>query len=231
MNAKGLLDQLLNTGQSLMQDGLGKAENKLNIPAQGKERDAMLSGMGKGAAVAGVLGLLLGTKKGRKLGGTAAKIGGIAALGTFAYKAYQEWQKDDNSTQPNSAQSPKSLSHLNAQGADERSLILLRAMVSAAKADGHIDDAERAAIQSQITELGLDTQAMSIVQNELNLSVDAHKIASYADSMESATEIYLVSRIVIDQTNEMEQAYLDELARALQLPPALRNTLEKHVQS
>ena len=40
----------------------------------------------------GVLGLLMGSKRGRSMGGTALKYGGVAALGALAWKAYQDHQ-------------------------------------------------------------------------------------------------------------------------------------------
>jgi len=41
-----------------------------------------------------------------------------------------------------------------------------------------------------------------------------------------AAEIYLASVLVTEQDNFMERAYLDELARALQLEPSLKAALE-----
>ena len=52
----------------------------------------MLSGAGGGALAAGAMGLLLGNKKVRKVGGKVAIYGGLAALGVIAYKAYGNWQ-------------------------------------------------------------------------------------------------------------------------------------------
>lgn len=50
----------------------------------------------------GALGLLLGSKSGRKMGGKALKYGGIAVIGSLAYKAYQNYQ----SQQKNSGTNP-----------------------------------------------------------------------------------------------------------------------------
>ena len=70
MNTKALLEQLLQSGQQYASKGKTLAEDKLNVPQQGQSRDAMLSGLGKGALAGGVLGLLLGTKSGRKISPT-----------------------------------------------------------------------------------------------------------------------------------------------------------------
>jgi uncharacterized membrane protein YebE (DUF533 family) len=41
-----------------------------------------------------------------------------------------------------------------------------------------------------------------------------------------AAEVYLASLLVVDETTTMERAYLDELARRLQLDPGLKADLE-----
>jgi uncharacterized membrane protein YebE (DUF533 family) len=46
-----------------------------------------------------------------------------------------------------------------------------------------------------------------------------------------AAEVYLASLLVADETSFMERAYLDELARQLQLPAALKQDLEVQARS
>ncbi|KAF1029603.1 MAG: hypothetical protein GAK37_01691 [Pseudomonas sp.] len=84
MNTRGLLDQLLKTGQDLLQNKAGGQRKGENSGALG----GLLGGVGGGALAAGAMGLLLGNKKARKLGGKALAYGGLAALGVIAYKAY-----------------------------------------------------------------------------------------------------------------------------------------------
>ena len=91
MNTRGLLDQLLKSGQQLLDGQAGKAgSGKPGAGAGGL--GSLLSGVGGGALGAGALGLLLGNKKARKYGGKALTYGGLAALGVLAYKAYGNWQ-------------------------------------------------------------------------------------------------------------------------------------------
>ena len=90
MNTRGLLDQLLKSGQDLLQNKAGGTQNK---PAAGGlggllggasgsgGLGGLLSGAGGGALAAGAMGLLLGNKKVRKVGGKVAIYGGLAALG------------------------------------------------------------------------------------------------------------------------------------------------------
>ena len=49
------------------------------------------STLGKGAIAGGLLGVLL-TRGGRRMLGTGVKIGGLAAIGGLAYKAYEDWK-------------------------------------------------------------------------------------------------------------------------------------------
>ena len=44
-----------------------------------------------GAAPGGVLALLLGTRRGRRIGRSAIKLGSLAALGMLAHKTYNGW--------------------------------------------------------------------------------------------------------------------------------------------
>ena len=62
---------------------------------------------------------------------------------------------------------------------------------------------------------------------ELNRPVDPAEVAAAVTSPQQAAEIYLASLIVVDETTTMERAYLDELARRLNLDPALKADLEQ----
>ncbi|MGB0865721.1 MAG: tellurite resistance TerB family protein [Granulosicoccaceae bacterium] len=226
MDAKKFLDELLGAGQDLGQRGRDYAEQKFDLPAEGAERDAMLSGMGKGAAVAGALALLLGTKSGRKLGGKAVKLGSLAALGGVAYKAYQSWQEQNAApAEPGVV----SVDRDTADNADQRSLRLLRAMIAAARADGHIDSDERRRINEQVQQLGLDASAAEFIQGELERPLNPADIALGVSGVEEAAEMYLASLTVLDLDNPMEEAYMQHLATALGLPTDVVAELHKQL--
>lgn len=221
MNAKNLLDSLLAAGQSLTEQGKQVAESQLNIPEKGEKRDAMLSGMGKGALATGALALLLGTKTGRSVTGGALKIGSLAALGGLAYKAYQHWQGQENTAVDMAETKPKSLEDLSDDDANARSQKLLQAVIAAAKADGHIDDAEREVINEFIEKLGESPELSAFIQSELAKPLDPVEIAEGTEEPGLASEVYLMSKIIINEANFMEKAYLGELAKALQLDAGL----------
>jgi uncharacterized membrane protein YebE (DUF533 family) len=94
-------------------------------------------------------------------------------------------------------------------------------MIAAAKADGHINEGELDAIQQQLSTMSLDGDTLEFLQAELTKPVNAAEIAAAADTPNAAAEIYLVSRIIIDDSNAQEKAYLAELAKQLKLKDTL----------
>lgn len=232
MNARSLLDTLLSAGQSLAQQGKDIAEDKLNVPEEQGERSAMLNGMGKGALAAGALALLLGTKTGRNVTGGALKVGSLAALGGLAYKAYQKWQDDKGDTDnvATNNQAPVALENFSETEVDARSKKLLQAIIAAAKADGHIDDAEREVINSFMDKLGESAELTSFIQGELAKPLNPADIAENTDAPGLAAEVYLMSKIIINDANFMEKAYLGELSKALHLDADLVANLDEQAE-
>ena len=222
MDMKSLLDQLLQAGKEMAQKGQTTAEQQLNIPTQGKERDETLAGLKTGAAAAGVLALLLGTQAGRRVTGTAVKVGSLAALGGLAYQMYQQWGAGNTANAPTSGTAEAA--QLPAPTAPKASTeLLLKAMIAAAKADGHVDSSELEKIRQHLTTLLGDNNVNDMILEELVRPLDAKAIAALTNGdIAIATEVYLVSAAVIDVANEAEQVYLEDLRQALQLPEAVK---------
>ena len=231
MDLKGLLNQVLNSGTSLAGQGKGRLEKGLNIPGAGSERNAMLSGLGKGALAGGALSLLLGTKKGRHLGGKALGVGSVAALGTLAYKTYRDWQGSNQGAGNAGVDGVEQERELLPGSEEQQSMLLLQAMIAAAKADGHVDDAEKNRIQEVVKSMGATEQVNRFVQQELDKPLDPAEVAGSVSRPEQAAEVYLASLLVVDEQNYMEKAYLQELAKQLQLDRGLVADLEAQVLS
>ncbi|MGI9315958.1 MAG: tellurite resistance TerB family protein [bacterium] len=226
MDTRTFLDRLLETGKDLGDKGKNYAEEKLNIPEQGPERDAMLAGMSKGAMAAGFIGLLLGTKGGRAITGSAIKLGSVAAIGGLAYKTYRDWQAD----KPGFTKDQVEVINPAEDTSDEHSRLILRAMIGAAKSDGHIDANERISLQNFIDQLGESQELSQFVEQELSKPLDPGDIAQGVPNQEVASELYLASLLIIDQSNFMAKTYLDQLARALALPPDLVANLNTNMK-
>jgi uncharacterized membrane protein YebE (DUF533 family) len=225
MNTRGLLDQLLKSGQELLQNQSGKASAGKSGGSAGL--GSLLSGAGGGALAAGVMGLLMSNKKARKYGGKALTYGGLAALGVLAYKAYGNWQaKQGAATQGE----PQTLDRLPPAQVEQHSQAILKALVAAAKSDGHVDERERALIEGEFVKLSNDQELQYWLHDELNKPLDPADVARAARTPEMAAEMYIASVMLVDEEHFMERAYLDELARQLKLDPALKVELENQVK-
>ncbi|MEE6443926.1 tellurite resistance TerB family protein [Pseudomonas putida] len=222
MNTRGLLDQLLKSGQQMLEKQGGATKPGSASGGLG----GLLSGAGGGLLGGGALGLLLGSKKARKYGGKALTYGGLAALGVLAYKAYGNWQAN----QRVAAAEPQTIDRLPPAQAEQHSQAVLRALVAAAKSDGHIDERERALIEGEFTRLDSDRELQHWLHAELNKPLDPAEVARAAQTPEMAAEMYLASVMMVDEENFMERTYLDELARQLRLDPGLRQELENQVR-
>jgi uncharacterized membrane protein YebE (DUF533 family) len=205
-----------------------------NLSSQMKGRLDSMGGTGGfagGAAVGGLLGMLLG---GRRSGGLMG-MGSAAAIGALALHAYQAYQRGQSvqSTAPMAASqvqnTPVSALPHATPAADGGSfeLVLIRAMVGAAKADGTIDATEQQRLFSEVERLGLDSAAKAYVFDLLTKPTDLEGIASAVATQEQGAELYLASRLAINPDQPAERAHLDALASRLNLPEALRAHLDQ----
>lgn len=186
-----------------------------------------------GAAAGSLATLVLGSKGGRKLAKNAVALGGVALVGTLAYKAYQNYQRgqapQDVATPPEPAQLPPPQSPFHPAQASQTELpvVILRTMIAAALADGHVDDVERAAIGAKLSEDGAPLDAAeSFLSEELANPATVEEIASEVTAPEAAAEVYIAALLAIDADNTAERAFLARLAAALKLDPALLPHLE-----
>ncbi|WP_447553692.1 tellurite resistance TerB family protein [Vreelandella sp. EE22] len=235
MNASAILQKLMQqaggTGQGGqgggvdvkgMLDGLSRqlGGNEAGVKGSGFDLKSLLGG--------GAMGMLVGSKRGRKLGGKALKYGALAGVGMLAWKAWQSSQTaKGGSPAPQSNDEGERVEVLTGELQERRSLELLQAMIMAARADGHIDEQERALISEQIDTLGADDELHGWVEQQLNAPLDANALARQADSPQAAREMYLISLAVSDEQNPMEKAWLEQLATELELDAEMVAELER----
>jgi uncharacterized membrane protein YebE (DUF533 family) len=204
-------------------------------------------GLAGGALAGGAMALLLGTKKGRKMGGAALKYGGIAAVGGLAYMAYRNYKNSQNNSRnagtPAPAPTPAQVRAIPAPPADsgfapealedqrgrDFRLTLVQAMIAAANADGHIDGDEHARIAAQIDQMDLAGDEKAFLFDCMRAPSDPIAIATLAMDEAQSAEVYLASLLAIDPDTPQEQRYMDRLGDALRLPDALRAELSNHV--
>jgi uncharacterized membrane protein YebE (DUF533 family) len=96
-------------------------------------------------------------------------------------------------------------------------ILLLRAMIAAAKADGEVDPEERARIVEGLRAAGAEDNARRFVEEELAAPVDLYTITSEVRDAATAAEVYAASLAAIRVDTEAERRYLDNLALRLGL--------------
>jgi uncharacterized membrane protein YebE (DUF533 family) len=96
---------------------------------------------------------------------------------------------------------------------------LIRAMISAANADGHIDAQERAHILERALSAGLSPSTQQFLLGELNAPTALEQIVR--DTRPGLRrEVYAASSLAITADTSAEQEYLQALARGLALSDA-----------
>lgn len=240
INAQNLLERFLGQGTSLptaptsqpSASPWANAADRGTSGIAGTARQALnsaggLGGLAASGAAGGLLGLLVGGKKKSKggLGGVLSH-GGAAMLGALASQAYQSWQKGQAPGQAPVA-SPQQAASVEprflpaaAPAADGGpfEFALVRAMIAAAKADGHIDAEEQRRIFARVGESELDAESKAFVFDALAAPIGVSDVAAFATTAEQAAELYLVSRLAVEPDEPAERIYLEALAHRLKLP-------------
>lgn len=226
----GLLDSLLanNTGGAggSVTDALSRALGGGSGTRQGGSSTGSLGGLldslsGRGGQTAGGSGGL-GGLLGGLLGGAAA--GGVA--GGLAQKDSQPSNQatfgqlfDDalaHDGEPQVAPTPEQ----NAIAG-----LMLRAMIQAAKSDGHIDETERQRLLGHLGD-NQDDEERQFIRDQMAAPVDAAALArDVPKGMES--QVYLMSLLAIDFDSEAEARYLNDLAKAMDLDRASVNKIHQ----
>jgi hypothetical protein len=106
----------------------------------------------------------------------------------------------------------------------EQVIVLIRAMIHAAKADGRIDAQEQQAILERVGNTNQDT--IQFLRQEFANATNARDFAwSVPLGMEAAVYAASISSITIDQQSEVD--YLKELAHGLRLSPKICNQIHQ----
>ncbi|MCK7311605.1 tellurite resistance TerB family protein [Enterobacter bugandensis] len=176
-------------------------------------------------ALGGLAGLLVANKSSRKLlakyGTGALLAGGGAIAGTVLWNKYKDRVRAAHRDEPHYGEHTSPL--------DLRTERLILALVFAAKSDGHIDDNERAAIEHQLREAGVEEQGRTLVAQAIEQPLDPQRLALSVKNEEEALELYFLSCAAIDIDHFMERSYLNALGDALKIPQDVREGIEKDI--
>ncbi len=110
-------------------------------------------------------------------------------------------------------------------------IILIRAMIAAANADGVIDQTERNHILQRLQSLDLSPEEHAFIVRELLSPVDLETIVARVSSPEMARQVYTVSLMAIDVDTELERQYMDTLASRLELDESTVRQIQHSLKS
>jgi len=195
-----------------------------------------------GQVIGGSLGL--GGRRSSRTANRAALGVGLLGIAMAAYEHYSQQSKMAVSAPPSAPPpAPGSTSaavsaappppppapSMDAQRQAD-ALLMLRAMIAAANADGHIDDSERQAILDRGQEAGMDADDIAALEREL---AAPWPIAALVAATQPAMRerVYLAARLAIDPDHPAEQRFLDELANGVHLDARRRAELEQQITS
>lgn len=207
MDFNKILSTVLNTAK----------QSAENIKKPSESTADTITKVGSGAALAGLLSMVLGRNGGKSL----TKMGSLAVLGSLAYKAYQDYQKNQSASTDLTANEFESTDH----SQEEKSAVMLRTMIAAALADGEISEQERAIIAQ---ESGENPELQQWLQSETQRPISVNEIARIVgNDIALASQVYLAARVVCQELSRKEIIFLSQLAAALKLDDALVEQLEK----
>jgi len=110
-------------------------------------------------------------------------------------------------------------------------LLLVRAMIAAARADGAIDADERRAIAERIDAAGLDAEQRDLVLAEFSNPMPIEALAAEVADPVAAAQLYAASVIAMGEITAAERAWLERLAAALRLSPQAARGIEERLSA
>ena len=204
---------------SILNQVLDVAKNSASKLETGNQTIDSLTKVGGGAALGGILSMILG----RSGGASLAKLGSLAVLGNLAYQAYQNYQKTQQSSQPNISENAFDV--LNSSSHVDAGELILRTMIAAAAADGEITEDEK---QTIANEAGNNPELAQWLAQEIQNPISINEIARLVSNDTAlASNVYLAARLVSKDLSRKEIIFLADLAKALGLDDALVEQLEK----
>ncbi|MBR4422688.1 MAG: DUF533 domain-containing protein [Mailhella sp.] len=221
---------------------LGGALQQMSRQTGGAVRTASRNapgGMG-GLMGAGAIGAILGSMAGGS--GRAAAGGGssmarnaaLLGMGAVALNFYRKWAQAKQAEAAEPQRVPQQqgpymgdpFAQAGRVPVDPTSLLIMRAVIFAARADGSIDAAEQQRIGVLFQSLLQGQNVGRELEQMQKEPLDPRAIAREVRSPEQAEDVYRLSCCVIDIDQFMERTYLDALAASLGISGARKSELE-----
>ncbi len=158
----------------------------------------------------------------------------MAALGMLAVNALKDYmaQQAADPAQASDAQLTAGLREPMNEQEQEKvqniALLILKAMINAAKADGQVDQEEMERITGRMQEGGAQEDELAFLRQELASPMDMDSIVGAAGgNLQVAAQIYAASLLAIKADTPAEQAYIQELGEKLGLVEGARGEIHK----
>jgi len=113
---------------------------------------------------------------------------------------------------------------------NEDAVLLIRAMIAAANADGAIDETERNAILERLRTVDLSPEEQVFVTQELFSPADLDTIVAGVHSPDLARQVYTVSLMAIEVDTDRERQYMDALAGRMNLDAQTVAQIERSLE-
>ena len=192
-------DHQARTGGGASQSAVGRGG--VSPGARGDKVTDAPSGSGLGGALGGIVKSVSDALSGSQAAqADRAPAGAPAGTDTSAMSAYT----------PEDERAAETFS-------EDTALLLVRAMVAAANADGTISAEERARIMAHADEAGADAEDRRALERELADPRPLDELLGQVRDQQAAEEFYLASRMAVDGTTGANRAYLARLRERLGL--------------
>lgn len=95
--------------------------------------------------------------------------------------------------------------------------LTLKAMITAAKADGQVDEKEKARLLGKLQEDGVSSEEQRFVAEEMARPIDIDDLVRRVPNQQAAAQIYAASLMAIELDTDAERRYMSDLASKLGL--------------
>ncbi|MEM0514810.1 tellurite resistance TerB family protein [Pseudoalteromonas sp. YIC-827] len=109
-------------------------------------------------------------------------------------------------------------------------LLLMRAMIAAAYADGHIDEAERQKIFASVENMELTVTEKAMLFDELRKPMTLSELVNTVPDAQTGIEVYAASVTAIDLQQAASTHYLEALANQLCIPTELVASIHNQLE-
>jgi len=202
------------SGGGMLDGILGAVKGGLSSAAQ---NPAAAGGIG--AALGSLVGGGSDSIKGAVGGGALAMLAGVAMKALTSGGQAEVAGAFSGGDMPLGMKAPETPEE--EQALEQTASLVVKAMINAAKSDGEIGPKEMERIVGKLKESGMDDGTQHWVMMEMSKPLDLDAFVVEIPNTETAAEVYAASLLAIEVDTDAERQYLQQLAQATGLNPAV----------